>query len=180
MPIREIVTIEDDNPILRRRARLVRRVTPAIQELMDDMVETMRDAPGVGLAAPQVNVPLRVIVVEVPIDFEDLDAGTWLYTLANPEIVKAIKEQEEGEEGCLSIPELHGYVDRAIGVTVQALNRDGKKIRIKATGFLARVLQHEVDHLNGILFTDHVSDPDKLFVPEDDDENDEAKPVPIA
>ncbi len=164
MAIRKIVTIEDNNPILRQKAKRVRAVTPAIRELMDDMVETMRAAPGVGLAAPQINVPLRVIVVEVPKDFDDPEAGTELYTVANPVIIHESAKWEEGEEGCLSIPNLQGYVERAQAVTVKGLDRSGRKIRIKAEGFLARVFQHEIDHLNGILFIDHIKDPNKLFV----------------
>lgn len=163
MAVRKIVTIDEGNPVLRQKARRVREVTPAIQQLMDDMVETMRDAPGVGLAGPQVDVLLRVIVVEVPRDFEAPEAGTWLYALANPEIARMSEEIEEGEEGCLSIPGCYGYVKRAAAVTVKGLDRSGKRVRIKAEGFLARVLQHEIDHLEGILFIDHISDPDKLW-----------------
>ncbi len=180
MAIRKIVTIHDGNPILRQKAKRVREVTPAVQQLMDDMVETMRDAPGVGLAGPQVDVPLRVIVVEVPKDFEAPDAGTWLYTLANPEVARASDEIEEGQEGCLSIPNIHGLVERPAAVTVKALDRNGKRIRIKADGYLARVLQHEIDHLDGILFLDHITDPQKVFEiePEDVEDNlEEAKAV---
>lgn len=173
MAIRKIVTIDEGNPVLRQKAKRVREVTPAIRELMDDMVETMQDAPGVGLAGPQVDVLLRVIVVEVPKDLEDPEAGTWLYALANPEIVRASDEIEEGEEGCLSIPGLYGYVDRATAVTVKGLNRTGKKVRVKAEGFLARVLQHEIDHLDGILFIDHITDPEKLFRIEPEDEGED-------
>lgn len=163
MAIRKIVTIDEGNLILRQKAKQVREVTPAIQQLMDDMVETMRDAPGVGLAGPQVNVPLRVIAVEVPKDVEHPEAGTWLYTLANPEIARKSDEIEEGEEGCLSIPNIYGYVKRPVAVTVKGLDRSGKKVRIKAEGFLARVLQHEIDHLDGILFIDHITEPGKLW-----------------
>ncbi|MFQ5855139.1 MAG: peptide deformylase [Anaerolineae bacterium] len=163
MAIRKIVTIDEGNPILRQKAKRVREVTPAIQQLMEDMVETMRAAPGIGLAGPQVDVPLRVIVVEVPKDFEDPEAGTWLYTLVNPEIARMSNEIEEGEEGCLSIPNIYGYVERATAVTVKGLDRTGRKVRIKAQGFLARALQHEIDHLDGILFIDHITDPEKLW-----------------
>jgi peptide deformylase len=166
MAIRKIVTLDEDNPILRQKARPVKRVTPEIRQLMDDMLETMRAAPGVGLAAPQVNVPLRVIVVEVPRDMEDPEAGTIVYALANPEIVRKSRETEEGEEGCLSIPGVYGYVERAKWVSVRALGRNGRRVRIRAEGFLARVLQHEIDHLNGILFIDHITDPEKLWTVE--------------
>lgn len=169
MAIRKIVTLDEGNPVLRQKARRVREVTPAIQQLMDDLVETLRDAPGVGLAAPQVDVLLRVIAVEVPKDWEDPDAGTWLYTLANPEVARASNEIEEGEEGCLSIPGLYGYVERPAAVTVKGLDRNGRRVRIKADGYVARVLQHEIDHLDGVLFIDHISDPDKLFTVEPED-----------
>lgn len=179
MAIRKIVTIDEGNPILRQKAKRVREVTPAIRQLMDDMVETMRAAPGVGLAGPQVDVPLRVIVVEVPKDVEDPEAGTWLYALANPEIARMSDGIEEGEEGCLSIPGLYGYVERATNVTVKGLDRNGKKIRIKAEGFLARVLQHEIDHLDGILFIDHISDPEKLWKVEPQEAEEEPQMVAV-
>ncbi|MFQ5340759.1 MAG: peptide deformylase [Anaerolineae bacterium] len=180
MAIRKVVTIDEGNPVLRQKARRVREVTPAIQQLMDDMVETMRQAPGVGLAGPQVAVLLRVIVVEVPKDFEDPEAGTWLYALANPEIARMSDETEEGEEGCLSIPGYYGYVKRAAAVTVKGLDRRGKRVRLKAEGFLARVLQHEIDHLEGILFIDHISDPDKLWKIEPHEVSEEARLIAVA
>jgi peptide deformylase len=139
----------------------------------------MREAPGVGLAAPQVDLPLRVIAVEVPKDFEDPDSGTWLYTLANPEIARISDETEEGEEGCLSIPGLYGDVERAIAVTVKGLDRNNRKVRIKANGFVARVLQHEIDHLDGVLFIDHITEPGKLWKVEAD-QTGELKSVPVA
>ena len=166
MAIRKIVTIDEDNPILRQKAHPVRRVTPEIRQLMDDMIETMRAASGVGLAAPQVNVPLRVIVAEVPKDPDNPKAGTLVYALANPEIVRMSRKREEGEEGCLSIPGVYGYVERARSITVHAFGRNGRRVRIRAEGFLARVLQHEIDHLNGILFIDHITDPEKMWVVE--------------
>jgi len=142
-----------DDPVLRRLARRVGRLTPALQQLIDDMVETMRAAPGVGLAAPQVGVPLRLIVVEV---------GGELYTLCNPEVIRASGEQEEPEEGCLSVPHWYGPVRRYAEVTVKGRDRTGKEVRVKATGFLARVFQHEIDHLDGVLFLDRLTDRSKL------------------
>ncbi len=162
MAIRHIVTVDEDNPVLRRRARRVRKINKSIQALIDDMVETMRAAPGVGLAAPQVGVPLRVIVVEIPEEEGDPNSGR-LYTLINPQIVWASDEMEEGEEGCLSVPGWVGLVDRHTEVTVKALNRGGKEVKIKAGGFLARVLQHEIDHLEGILFVDRLTSPEKFI-----------------
>lgn len=151
MAIREIVTLP--NPILRRKARTVTDFGPDLQKLLDDMVDTMRAAPGVGLAGPQVNVSLRVIVVEYG-EEEDESVPPKLYMVVNPEITRAAKETEVGTEGCLSIPGFVGDVDRSVAVTVKGFNRHGKPIRIKAEGWLARVFQHEVDHLEGILFTD--------------------------
>jgi peptide deformylase len=164
MPIREIVTLPQE--ILRRKARPVDDFGPDLQRLMDDMVDTMRVAPGVGLAAPQVNLPLRVIVVEFG-DEEDDEAPRKLFTLANPEIVRASTETVMGLEGCLSIPYLVGDVERALEVTVKAHNRRGQPTRIKARGWLARIFQHEIDHLNGVLFPDIAV---KVFRPEEDEE----------
>ena len=166
------VILNSEQPVLRQKAKKVKKVDASIQRLMDDMIETMRDAPGVGLAAPQIGVGLRVIVVETPEDEDDPQGGTQLQ-LVNPEILKFDGEQV-GEEGCLSIPGYVGIVKRALNVTVRGQNRKGKEVTIKATGFLARVLQHEIDHINGVLFTDRLESPDQLFRL---DENRERIPV---
>lgn len=152
MTIREIVTLP--NKILRQKARKVTSFDAELQTLIDDMVDTMRAAPGVGLAAPQVDVPLRVIVVEFSEDPEDEETPPKLYTLVNPEIARASAEEELGTEGCLSIPGIVGDVERPLTVTVKGLNRRGQSVKIKAGGWLARIFQHEVDHLNGVLFVD--------------------------
>ena len=159
MPIRKIVTLPE--PVLRRKARKVTDFGPELQALIDDMVETMREAPGVGLAAPQVDVPLRVIVVEYGSE-EDEEVPPKLYTVVNPEITRFAQETEIGTEGCLSIPGFVGDVDRPLGVTIKGLNRHGKPMRIKAHGWLARIFQHEVDHLDGILFPDRAEKVWKL------------------
>jgi peptide deformylase len=117
------------------------------------MIETMRDAPGVGLAAPQVGISKRVIVVEFG-DEEDENVPPSLYVLVNPEIMRYSPEMVEGVEGCLSIPHLVGAVERPEEITVKGLNRHGKPVKIKAKGWLARIFQHEMDHLEGILFVD--------------------------
>ncbi|HHS97899.1 MAG TPA: peptide deformylase [Chloroflexi bacterium] len=155
MALRTIVF--SDNPILRRRSSRVARITPDIRQLVEDMFETMRAANGVGLAAVQVGVPLRVIVVEIPEDLDDPDAGTSL-ALVNPELARVSKETEEGVEGCLSVPGWLGNVLRHRQVTVKGLDLKGRKVRLRATGYLARVLQHEIDHLNGILFIDRTDE----------------------
>lgn len=151
MAIRTIVTLP--KPVLRQKARKVSDFGPELQQLIDDMVETMREAPGVGLAAPQVGVSKRLIVVEFG-DEEDEEAPSTLYVVANPEIVRYSSETVEGVEGCLSIPRLVGSVERPEEITVRGLNRQGKPVKIKASGWLARIFQHEVDHLDGILFVD--------------------------
>jgi len=151
MSVLDIVTVP--NNVLNTKAKPVTDFGPELQQLIDDMVETMREAPGVGLAGPQVDQLLRVIVVEFG-DEEDEEIPATLYTLVNPEISKLSKETVMGMEGCLSIPELVGDVERSVSVTVKAQDRDGKVVKIKASGWLARIFQHEVDHLNGVLFTD--------------------------
>ncbi len=152
MAVLDIVTLPE--PILRRKARKVTDFGGDLQTLIDNMVETMRVAPGVGLAAPQVDVPLRVIVVEYSEDEEDEEKPPKLYTLVNPEIIKFSDEKEMGTEGCLSIPGYAGDVDRHLGVVVKALNRRGQPVKVKANGWLARIFQHEIDHLDGVLFID--------------------------
>lgn len=154
MATREIVTTP--NPVLRKKARKVTDFGPELQKLIDDMVETMHAAPGVGLAAPQVNVSQRVIVVEYG-DDEDEEAPAKLYTLANPEIVRSSTETVLGNEGCLSVVGYQGEVERSLEVTVKALNRRGKPVKIKAKGWIARIFQHEIDHLDGVLFVDRAT-----------------------
>jgi peptide deformylase len=151
MAIRKIITL--NNQVLRQKARKVTDFGPELQQLIDDMVETMRSAPGVGLAAPQVEVSKRVIVVEYG-DEDDETVPPKLYVLVNPEIVRFSTETLEGTEGCLSIPGLVGDVERSEAITVKGLNRQGVPVRIKASGWLARIFQHEIDHLEGILFVD--------------------------
>ncbi len=152
MTIREIITVPHET--LRKKARRVTDFGSDLQKLIDDMVETMRHAPGVGLAAPQVDVPLQVIVVEFAEEKEETHLPPKLYVVVNPEIVRFSRETEPGVEGCLSVPGYLGEVERFSKVTVQGLNRNGTPIRIKAEGWLARIFQHEIDHLKGVLFTD--------------------------
>ena len=143
-----------DNSMLRQRAKRVSRIDRSIRRLIDDMVETMQQAHGVGLAAPQVGVPLRVAVLQMP--------GEEPVAIINPQIVKRAGEQEV-TEGCLSIPGYVGEIKRSASVTVKGQDRQGKALRIKATGLMAEVLEHEIDHLNGILYIDHVESPDDLY-----------------
>lgn len=151
MAIREIVTVPDK--ILRGKARKVTSFGAELQTLIDDMVDTMREALGVGLAAPQVNAPLRVIVVEFN-ESEDEETPPKLYMVVNPKITRFSSDQDFGTEGCLSLPRIVGEVERPISVTVKGFNRRGQPLKIKAGGWLARIFQHEVDHLDGVLFVD--------------------------
>jgi peptide deformylase len=151
MAIREIITVPDR--IFRGKARKVTSFGEELQTLIDDMVDTMREALGVGLAAPQVNAPLRVIVVEFN-ENEDEETPPKLYMVVNPKITRISSDQDFGTEGCLSLPRIVGDVERPISVTVKGFNRRGQPLKIKASGWLARIFQHEVDHLDGVLFVD--------------------------
>jgi len=166
MAIREIVFNPD--PVLRRKAHKITNFDKDLQVLIDDMVETMRVAPGVGLAAPQVGVSSRLIVVEyAENEDEDEDAPKKLYVVINPEIDEASEDMELGVEGCLSVPRMMGEVNRHLQVTVKGFNRQGKPIKLKLKDWLARIFQHEIDHLEGILYTDRAT---KLWRPADDEE----------
>jgi peptide deformylase len=169
MVVRRIVTVPEK--ILRRKARKVTNFDGDLQTLIDDMVETMREAPGVGLAAPQVNVPMRVIVVEFG-DEEDVDAPARLFTVVNPVITRPSNEAVLGVEGCLSIPGIIGDVERPDSVIVKGQNRNGQSFKIKARGWLARIFQHEVDHLNGVLYVDRA---ERIWRPEDEPGEDALK-----
>ena len=144
MAILKIVKKDTDEAFLRRKSREVEEITPRIKTLLDDMVETMRHANGCGLAAVQVGVLRRVVVIET-------DEG--LFELINPKII-AMAGTQESEEGCLSLPGEWGIIKRPMYVTARALNRDGKEIEIRAEGLLAKAICHELDHLDGILYTD--------------------------
>jgi peptide deformylase len=164
MAIIKIITVPD--PVLRKKAHKVTEFGKEFQELVENMIETLHDAPGVGLAAPQVAVLQRLIVVEYG-DEENEEIPPKLYVVANPEIALASEEIVKGIEGCLSVPELVGEVERHLAVTVKGLNRHGKPVRIKAEGWLARIFQHEIDHLDGIIYTDRA---DKVWKPEPEEE----------
>ena len=174
MAIKEIVYANDNR--LREKAKRVKQFGPALKALADDMLETMHAAHGVGLAAPQVGVQQRFFVAELPKDEDDPKSGK-PYVLVNPEVVKTSRDEVEGEEGCLSIPTWYGKVWRPDWIIVKANDVDGKPIRIKADGYLARVFLHEMDHLDGILFVDRVESPDDLWQlkPEDLDAGQESE-----
>ena len=166
MTLRKIVTLPD--PVLKRKAHTVNKFDKNLHALLDDMVETMREAPGVGLAAPQIGLSERIIVSEYferPEDEEVEEAPKKVWAVINPEIVKASEERLMGVEGCLSIPGLVGEVERHAEVQVKGLNRHGQPMKVKAKGWLARIFQHEIDHLNGVLFTERAT---RIWKPQDE------------
>ncbi len=171
MALREIVFLPE--PVLRRKAKPVTKFDKELQTLIDDMIETMREAPGVGLAAPQVNISQQLAVIEYDEDEdeeENEDAPPKpkkLYVIINPEIIKASEEKVMGIEGCLSIPGLQGEVERHESIQVKALNRHGSPVKLKVDGWMARIFQHEIDHLNGVLFTDRAT---RVWKPRDEEE----------
>ncbi len=144
--VREILVVP--NPVLRKKARPVEKITKKTLRILQDMAETMYASNGVGLAAPQIGISERLITV---------DAGDGLLALINPVLV-ATAGRERDVEGCLSIPGQSGYVTRAARVVVEGLDPEGRAKRIEAEGLLARALQHEIDHLDGILYIDHIKD----------------------
>jgi len=151
MPARDIIFVP--HPTLRKKAALITNFGPELQELVDDMIITLHEASGAGLAAPQVNVSQQVILVEYGSD-EDEDIPPILYVTVNPKISRFSQEIVPGAEGCLSIPGFMGEVDRAQEIVVEGQDRYGKPLKMKLQGWLARIFQHEIDHINGILFTD--------------------------
>jgi len=165
MGLRTIVTLPD--PVLRRKAHKVSQFDKDLQVLVEDMIETMRTAPGVGLAAPQVAQSIRLIVVEFG-DEDDEDAPKKLYVMVNPEIIEASAEMVTGVEACLSVTGLVGDVERHQKVVVKGLNRYGKPVKVKAQGWLARIFQHEIDHLDGILYTDRAT---RIWTPKEEEEH---------
>jgi peptide deformylase len=151
MALRHIITLPD--PKLRLVSQKIERVDGPLRKLMDDMIETMHDAPGVGLAAIQIAEPIRLLVIDIAKKEEPPQPKVFV----NPEIVWSSDERSTYEEGCLSIPEYYAEVERPASVRARFLDRDGKPAEALAEGFLATVLQHEIDHLDGILFIDHIS-----------------------
>jgi peptide deformylase len=149
------------DPVLRQKAKRVRNMDESIKRLIDDMLETMPAVSGVGLAAPQVGVPLRVAVIGIP-EEETI-------VLINPEIVKRSGERTV-VEGCLSVPGYRGEIQRSVSVTVKGRDRQWKEVRLKATELLAQALEHEIDHLNGVLYIDHLESPDNLYQIESEEE----------
>lgn len=155
MAILDIVTFP--TPSLRLKSKKVSKFDAELQTLIDNMFETMRAAPGVGLAAPQIGQSIRLVVVEYREDGDE-NAKPRKYVLVNPEIIKRSEEKVTDIEGCLSVPGLAGKVERHEAITVRAKNRFGKSLKIDAEGWLARIFQHEIDHLDGVLYIDRAEE----------------------
>ncbi len=151
MTIKPLIILPD--PLLRQVSKPIERVDSDLQRLADDMLDTMYDAPGIGLAAIQIGVPRRMLVIDVAREGEEKQPLVFI----NPEIVASSDERSVYEEGCLSIPDYYAEVERPATVSVRYLDRDGKEQTVEADSLLATCLQHEIDHLNGVLFIDHIS-----------------------
>ncbi|MBB5276238.1 peptide deformylase [Rhizobium rosettiformans] len=151
MTIKPLIILPD--PLLRQVSAPVERVDAELEQFIDDMLETMYEAPGIGLAAIQVGVPRRLLVIDLAKEGEEPAPLVFI----NPEILKSSDERSVYEEGCLSIPDYYAEVERPAAITVKSLGRDGKEQLTEADGLLATCLQHEIDHLNGVLFIDHIS-----------------------
>lgn len=151
MTIKPLIILPD--PVLRQRSTPVERVDQDIRKLTSDMLATMYDAPGIGLAAIQVGIPLRMLVIDLSKEGEARQPLVFI----NPEIVRSSDERSVYEEGCLSIPDYYAEVERPAAVTVKSLDAEGREQLTEAEGLLATCLQHEIDHLDGVLFIDHIS-----------------------
>ena len=160
MALREIIEVGD--PRLRKRSRPIKTITPEIRTLIDDMVETMHENNGIGLAAVQVGELTRIVIVELPED-EEVPGSGQRYIVLNPEIVKLSRDTEDGIEGCLSVPGYVGEVERSTTALVRGMDINGRKFRLRTKDFLARVFQHEIDHTNGILYIDHLTETDRIW-----------------
>ena len=165
MAIRKIIQISDER--LRQKAKKIKQFTPGLKQLAEDMLETMCSYNGVGLAGPQIGVVQRIFVAEIPAarsgTEEPHPQSGVTYVLVNPEIVQTAENLVEDREGCLSIPTWCGLVERPEWVEVKAQDLNGKKIKLKVDDLLARIFMHELDHLDGILFIDHIKDTQKLW-----------------
>ncbi len=177
MALRQVIFTGDDR--LRQKSKKVKQFTPGLKQLAADMLETMRHSQGVGLAAPQIGVMQRLFVAEIPaLDDDEPEShpqNSLIYVLVNPQLIKTADNLVENEEGCLSIPDWAGLVNRPEWVELRAQDLNGKRIKLKTDGLLARIFLHELDHLDGILFVDHITDRQKLRRVTDQNE-----PVPAA
>ena len=171
MKLLDVATGED--PVLRKKATPVEKIDLALQTLIDQMIFTMRDKNGVGLAAPQIKKSKRLVVIETPPesddDGEEIPNSRELYVMINPEIINASRKQVNGIEGCLSLPGYLGEVSRSQAILVQFLDRRGKKQKMRMKGWDARIVQHEVDHLDGVMFTDKLTAEENFWTEEEYD-----------
>ncbi len=151
MTIKPLIILPD--PLLRQVSQPVERVDSELNQLVDDMLETMYEAPGIGLAAVQVGVPRRLLVIDLAKEGEEPAPLVFI----NPKVIRSSDERSTYEEGCLSIPDYYAEVERPATITVTSLDRTGKEVTTEADGLLATCLQHEIDHLDGVLFIDHIS-----------------------
>lgn len=160
-----------DAAVLRKVAEPVSKIDLPLQTLIDEMIFTMRDASGVGLAAPQISRSIRLVVIETPPEYDDDDEpipdSRDLYVMINPEITNASRKTTTGIEGCLSLPGYVGEVSRSQAIMVEFLDRRGKKQRLRLKGWDARIVQHEVDHLDGVMYTDKLTDPEHYWTDEE-------------
>lgn len=171
MSLLNVVTPKENEAALRVQTRLIKNFkSPELQTLIDDMIETMRDKDGVGLAAPQVGLEHRLAIVETLPDYNDegeaIEGTRDLYVIVNPEIIWRSRKEVSGIEGCLSIPGYLGEVWRNFSVTVRAHDRYGKRKRYRLKGWDARIFQHEIDHLDGVLYTDKLTAPENFWTEE--------------
>jgi peptide deformylase len=169
MTLLDIVTLPDK--ILRSRTQPVTNYDDELQQLIDDMIETMREAPGVGLAAPQIGRSLKLTVIETLPELDEegneIEGSRDLYVITNPEIVWSSRKTVDGIEGCLSIPGYLGEVERFESIRVRAQDRFGKKIKLRLNGWTARIFQHEIDHLNGVLYIDRLTAQENFWTEEE-------------
>jgi peptide deformylase len=169
MTVLDIVSLPA--PILRKKARPVTVFDDALQTLIDNMIDTMREANGVGLAAPQIDLPMQLTVIEgLPREDEEgneIPDSRQLFVIVNPEIIWRSQDVTDGIEGCLSIPGYLGEVERFEAIRIRAQNRHGKKIKMRLTGWTARIFQHEIDHLNGELYIDKLTAPENFWTEEE-------------
>jgi peptide deformylase len=163
MAVRKVIFVDDER--LRQKAQKITQFTPQLNQLAQDMLETMRSYHGVGLAGPQIGMMQRIFVAQIPAgrDNGQPPQPSQTYILINPQILKTSLELVEGEEGCLSIPGWQGLVARPGWVEIKAQDETGRSFKLRADNLLARIFMHELDHLNGVLYTDHIKDPDKLW-----------------
>lgn len=165
----DIVTLPDK--ILRSRTQPVTNFDDELQQLIDDMIETMREAPGVGLAAPQIGRSLKLTVIETLPELDEegneIEGSRELFVITNPEIVWTSRKTVDGIEGCLSIPGYLGEVERFESIRVRAQDRFGKKIKLRLNGWTARIFQHEIDHLNGVLYIDRLTAQENFWTEEE-------------